>query len=172
MTLRRLNIWLVSIAIVLAAYAYFSRPDQTTSTCLNRGDGNEILLACTRLIESPDTNANDLPMFLVKRARAARKLRDFEVALNDINRALDLQPEKRLFWVDRAFIYDARGDWMAADEDFEQALALAPENLFTIMDRAMILTRRGDYQAALRDYERAAEIDPNSKRAMNGIIRS
>ncbi len=172
MKLRRLNILLSTVAIALATYAFLSRPDLTVSTCMHRGDVNKILLACTRLIENPDTNTNDLPMFLVKRARAARKLRDFEMALSDINRALELQPEKRLFWVDRAFIHNAHGDWAAADEDFERALALAPENLFTIMDRAGILTRRGDYTGALRGFERALEIDPNSKRAMNGIIRS
>jgi len=172
MKLRRLNTLLSIVAITLATYVFLSRPDLTVSACMHKGNANEILLACTGLIENPDTSTNDLPMFLAKRARAARKLRDFEMALNDINRALELQPEKRLFWVDRAFIHDAHDDWLAADEDFERALTLAPENLFTIMDRAGILTRRGDYTGALRDFERALEINPNSKRAMSGVIRS
>jgi len=172
MTLRRLNILLVSIAIALGANAYFSGPDNAFSTCMNWNKAADTLAACTKLIDSPDTKAEDLPVLLSKRAWAARRMGDFEAAMVDIDGALELQPNGPLIWVNRAFVNDAQDNWAAADEDFERALALAPENLFTIMDRATILTRRGDNSGALRDYLRALEIDPNSKRAMNGIIQS
>ncbi len=172
MKLRRLNIVLSTLAVALAGYAFYISPDPTVSTCMNWNKAGETLSACTALIESPDLSAEELPVLLTKRAWAARRLGDFEAAMSDIDRALALQPDIPLFWVNRAFINDAQDKWAAADEDFEQALALAPENLFTIMDRAGILTRRGDNIGALRDYKLALEIDPNSKRAMTGTISS
>ncbi len=139
---------------------------------MNWNKAAETLEACTTLIDSPDVGAKSLPVLLTKRAWAARRLDDFEAAMADINRALELQPDTPLIWVNRAFIHDAQDNWAAADEDFERALLLAPENLSTIMDRAGILTRRGDDSGALRDYKLAFEIDPNSKRAALGIIHT
>lgn len=172
MIIRRLSLLLSMIAIGLASVSLYIGPDTTALTCVNRGKPSEIIPACTTLIENPDTKPDDPSVFLYKRAWAAGRVDDFEMALDDVNRALELQPDTPLIWVYRAFINNAKGDFAAADADFEQALALAPENLFTIMDRAGILTKRDDYAGALRDFERALEIDPNSKRAMRGIIRS
>ena len=172
MTIRRLSILLTVIAIGLAGVSIYIKPDTTALTCINPGQSAEIISACTALIEDPDTTAEDLPVFLYKRAWAARRIDDFELAMADINRAVDLRPDSPLIWVNRAFINNAKGAVDAADADFERALALEPGSLFTIMDRAVIYTGRGDYTGALNDYFRALEIDPNSKRAMNGIIRS
>ncbi|HIP22185.1 MAG TPA: tetratricopeptide repeat protein, partial [Rhodobacteraceae bacterium] len=172
MNLRRLSVYLSTVAVVIAGCAFYISPDPTVSTCINWNKAAETLSACTTLIESPDLGAEELPVLLSKRAWAARRLGDFDTAMSDIDRALALQPDAPLLWVNRAFINDAQDKWTAADKDFERALALAPENLFTIMDRAVILTGRGDYTGALRDYEQALEINPNSKRAMMGIIRS
>ena len=172
MTLRRLNIVLTTIAIGLAAYAFYIRPDPDFSTCMGWNKAAETLESCTALMDSPDLKAEDLPVFLTKRAWASRRLGDFEAAMADINRALELQPSTPLIWVYRAFINDAEDNWAAADQDFEQAILLAPENLSTLMDRAKTLTGRGDDNGALRDYMLALEIDPNSQRAMRGIVSS
>ncbi|MCF6272392.1 MAG: tetratricopeptide repeat protein [Rhodobacteraceae bacterium] len=172
MTLRRLSHLLSVIAIALAGVALYIRPDPTVATCLNRGQASEIITACTALIENPDTKADALPVYLYKRAWAARRVHDFEMAMADITRALDLRPDTPLIWVNKAFINNAQGALEAADADFERALALEPKNLFTIMDRAVVYTGRSDYPAALRDYERAMQIDPNSKRAALGIIQT
>ena len=172
MTIRRLSFLLSIIAIGLASVSLYIGPDTTALTCVNRGKSSGILSACTALIENPDTEPDELPVYLYKRAWAAGRMDDFEMALADMNRALELRPNTPLIWVYRAFINNAKGDFFAADADFDQALALAPENLFTIMDRAVIYTGRRAYEDALRDYERASEIDPESKRAAIGVINS
>jgi len=172
MTIRRLGRLLSVVAIGLVGVSFYIKPDTTVLTCISHGAPSEIITACTTLIENPDTKSDDLTVFLDKRAWAARRIDDYELAMADITRAVGLRPDIPLLWVAKAFINNAQGALDAADADFEQALALEPENLFTIMDRAVILTGRGAYAAALRDYQRASEIDPNSKRAVNGIIRS
>ncbi|NOR62931.1 MAG: hypothetical protein GQ535_10615 [Rhodobacteraceae bacterium] len=89
------------------AYSFYIGPDPAVSACVNGGRAAETVSACTELIESPDLRAENLPILLSKRAWAARRVGDFNTAMSDIDRALALQPEAPLLWVNRAFINDA-----------------------------------------------------------------
>jgi tetratricopeptide (TPR) repeat protein len=54
------------------------------------------------------------------------KLKDLENALHSYTRAIPLQPDRKLGYLRRAFVYRSRGDLLQAAEDFLRAAERAP----------------------------------------------
>jgi tetratricopeptide (TPR) repeat protein len=87
---------------------------------------------------------------------------DDQAALNDLNRALAMDPNRGEAYNVRAYVNLALGDADQALSDAETAVRLsAPAELpFTLDTRAYVRYKRGEYQEALADYDAAFALVP------------
>jgi tetratricopeptide (TPR) repeat protein len=83
---------------------------------------------------------------------------DFDKALVEFERAIELDPEL-------AAAYDARGTiWLEREEldgamqDYNRAIELDPEMGLYYADRGLVYTRMGETDKAIGDYEKAIEL--------------
>jgi tetratricopeptide (TPR) repeat protein/predicted aspartyl protease len=79
-----------------------------------------------------------------RRGTASASRRDYEHALADLTRAIDLGPAEPGYFYERGRAYWSSGHAEEALEDFGQAIKLQPSNVPALMARAELRVRRGD----------------------------
>ena len=94
------------------------------------------------------------------RAQCFQEMGEWELALQEYDRLIDIAPDHPGHYVDRG-VHKLERDEAAAMADFDQALAIAPHAL-AYNNRAYLYRQRGDYDAALADAGQALALDPHS----------
>lgn len=102
---------------------------------------------------------------IFQRAMLLIKVRKFGEALQELDRAIELNGEEAEFWAYRAlaFYFSAKNKRTAkktAMDQIEKALALNDRCVPAYLVAARISTLAGDRREALRNYERCLELDP------------
>jgi len=82
----------------------------------------------------------------------------YETAVNDFNRALDMDPEYVLAHNGRGMAYLEMELYDEAVSDFETAIALDPGFSLAYFNRGEALYRSGDLDEALKDFATACEL--------------
>ena len=86
---------------------------------------------------------------------------NFEAAIADFDRGIELNPEFVQLYYDRALANERKDDLDAAIADYTDALAIAPGAADAYTRRAALYAEKGDYDAAIADYEHAMGFDRN-----------
>jgi tetratricopeptide (TPR) repeat protein len=93
---------------------------------------------------------------------------EYEAALADYTRALELNSGDYEAYINRGNTYYALGQYDAALADYNRALELKPGIAETYYDRAIAQRALQAYQAALSDFTRALELNAGYTQAYNG----
>ena len=86
---------------------------------------------------------------------------DFDGALRDLDRALQLNPEYAYPQSLRGSLYLQKGDPDRAIQDLDKALALDPSNSDAYNNRGFAYELRGDFARAMQDYNQSLLTRPN-----------
>jgi tetratricopeptide (TPR) repeat protein/predicted aspartyl protease len=84
-----------------------------------------------------------------RRGSASTSRRDYEHALADLSRAIELAPTESDYFYERARAYWSSGHADKALDDFGQAIKLQPSSVPALMARAELRARRGDPAEAI-----------------------
>ncbi len=87
-------------------------------------------------------------------------MEDYQAALADYTRAIELNPQFAAAYWNRGISYYDLEDYQAALADFTRAIELNPEDAAAYYNRANIYDDLEDYHAALADYTRVIELNP------------
>jgi tetratricopeptide (TPR) repeat protein len=87
--------------------------------------------------------------------RLALRVNDFEAAIAELRRAVELQPKHAEAWAELGFAYLERNEYDAASEALERSVALDPECFLANMRLLIFYKRRNDPRAAVQ----AARVD-------------
>ena len=91
---------------------------------------------------------------------------DFNAAVADESRAIELEPQAALPWANRGYAYAGKHWWDWAIADFTDALRVANNYVFALQGRADAERRKGDTRAAVKDYGDVIADDPHSDDAL------
>ncbi len=92
-----------------------------------------------------------------QRELAASKDRD---ALDDVDDAIELQPDQAVLWRQRAVVHAARGDADAAIADLGGALARDPGDPLSWSALSGVETQRSQARQAYEAWEHVLQLDP------------
>jgi tetratricopeptide (TPR) repeat protein len=115
---------LALIAIALAAVAAPAYADDM-GVCL-KADGNVAIAGCTRAIESKRFRGGLLALAFGQRGLRHRLAKEYDLALADYDRAIEIDPRSAVAYLNRAALFLQMGDRARATADYRQALALPP----------------------------------------------
>jgi tetratricopeptide (TPR) repeat protein len=107
----------------------------------------------------------DDPDLLIDRAEALAAAKRYWNAIDDLNRASELAPNKAEIYAYRAAAYRALDVPSLARQDIEQNLTLAPDNPVGLLERGNIRRIQGDVAGARRDWLSVTKIAPGSTTA-------
>jgi tetratricopeptide (TPR) repeat protein len=132
---------------LLRGKAYFQRiPPQFQAAAADFGKAQELLPGLEELYHW--------------RAQCFQELGEWELAIQEYDRLIDLAPDQPGHYVDRG-VLKLQQDEDAALADFDQALSIAPHAL-AYNNRAALLRQRGEHDHALADAQAALALDPKA----------
>ena len=110
-----------------------------------------------KLSKYPDESSRALN----NRALIYEEQEKFELALAEYTKAIEIYPNKPLYYSNRARIYQKQQKYELALIDYSQAISVDKENPRWYDERANCYIAKGDLTAALKDLDKAIELAPN-----------
>ncbi len=101
----------------------------------------------------------DKPWYYYERGLCYFFLKDYDKALSDLNKSVELYPEYRngLFW--RSWAYRKKDMFAEALDDLDLLVSLEPDEFKYIKNRAYVLTKFDQFDEAVEDYKTAVKLD-------------
>ena len=98
---------------------------------------------------------------LIKRGLALTDEGLYEEAIQEFNKAIEIDSKDPSGYFYRGNTYAEKGDNEKAIADFTTAIELDPENANSYYNRGLCYSEKRDFDKAIADYTRTIEIDPN-----------
>ncbi|MFQ3613616.1 MAG: tetratricopeptide repeat protein, partial [Cyanobacteriota bacterium] len=116
-------------------------------------------IALTHLNEAIQLDPTSTPAFAA-RASLHSYLGEWEAALADWSKAIELQPDPALYY-NRGVTYSCADRYDEAIADLDRSLEADPQQPNTLYNRGNALYELGEMKAALDDYDRAFRLEAN-----------
>jgi len=114
---------------------------------------------------APDASAIDQAKSFGDKSFDYFKKGDYDLALQFLTRAIELNPHQSDFFVGRCGIYQKKGNLDAAIQDCSRAIEIDPENAISYCVRGECYMGKGNLDLALQDFNRSLSIKADSARA-------
>ncbi len=85
---------------------------------------------------------------------------DFDSAILEFNKALEIDPGNGDAYYNRGVAYYDKGEYERAISDYTKAIEINPKDTDAYNNRGLIYYEKSDYEKAISDYTKAIEIDP------------
>jgi tetratricopeptide (TPR) repeat protein len=92
---------------------------------------------------------------------------EYDRAIEDYNRAIELQPKYAEAFYSRGTSYAHKGEYDRAIQDFDQAIALKPEFAMAFYNRGSSYARKGEYDRAIQDLNQLITLEPTNAEVVN-----
>ena len=107
--------------------------------------------------------------FYQNRANANFVLGEYETAITDYSKAIELNPKESTIYFSRALAYLNKSIFTLAVKDFDKVIELDPTDAMAYLKRGSALEKTGDTAKALSDYQKTVELDPTNELAKNAL---
>lgn len=97
------------------------------------------------------------------RAQACSEIGEYKQEIQNLSKAIELEPDKGMFYGNRGISYFELGDHKSAVADFTKHIELEPNNAMSYNNRGAAYQNLGDRQRARMDYGRALELNPDGE---------
>jgi tetratricopeptide (TPR) repeat protein len=98
---------------------------------------------------------------LISLAETKIDKKDYQGAMQDANKAIEIDPDSSQAYLNRGRAYLKLNDYQKAIADFNRAIKLKPENSIAYNGRGVSKAGLKDYQGAIADYNQAIQINKN-----------
>jgi tetratricopeptide (TPR) repeat protein len=132
---------------------------ESWKTCTGN-DPDRSIPACTALIQSAQQSAKSIAIALDSRGLAYARKRDFDRAIEDYDRSLQINPDSATAHYNRGVAYEFKHDYERALPDLDRAVQLDPGDADSFFCRGLALEQRRDYERAIRDFDHVLRINP------------
>ena len=109
--------------------------------------------------------------FYQNRANANFVMGEYDTAITDYNRAIELNPKEPDVYFSRGLAYFNKQSYTTAIADFDRVIELDPKEAMAYFKRGNALERTGNFERALSDYQKAVELDPDNEPAKAALTK-
>jgi tetratricopeptide (TPR) repeat protein len=142
-------------ALLISIFAVASATADDRATCVAKGAN--AIAACDRWINREPEN----PVAYFNRGEIYQSKDDYDRAIIDFNKAIQLNWTYALVYDRRGSTYFRKGQYDRAMADFEHEIRLDPEYGPTYNNRGLVYDAMGDHVRAFADYDQAIRLNPN-----------
>jgi tetratricopeptide (TPR) repeat protein len=161
---------LITLIVVSARCAAATQIDEDWKACKAEDLDEATVSACTHLIETNELGADDRAAAYSRRGAAYWRRGDYERALADESKAIEISPEFADAYMTRGAFFVDTGNYDQAIAETTRAISIDAQNVRAYNNRAFARGRKGDFAGAIADTSRAIEI--NSRSIAAYIIRA
>ena len=124
-------------------------------TTINR---NKIWANNFVLWEETVKNSPDSSRAYNNRGNAYGKKGQYDQAIKDFNRAIELKPDYVEAYINRGNAYNEEGEYEQAIKDYSKAIELEPDAADAYYNLGVAYYKKGQYERAKEDFQRACEL--------------
>lgn len=96
--------------------------------------------------------------YFIKRSQSYANAKDYQSALNYVDKALELQPQNWEAWYQKALVFQLAGYDAAAARRYIELLAHRPDMIEAHIAVGMLYRKHGNFDLAEREYKEAIEL--------------
>lgn len=150
-----------------------SNSEKQSSTSCDKGPPEQVIKACTAIIDNTATAPNERSRALDWRGAAYLNLHDLDRAIADFTTMIDTNPNAAFAYNNRGLAYQWKNDFDRALEDYNKAIALLPNMAAAYANRGNTYNIKRDFVRAKADFDQAIALDPRlaSAYTRRGLIR-
>jgi tetratricopeptide (TPR) repeat protein len=126
----------------------------------------QVLSSALKYVDAKSPVARDI---LVDRARASAGQHDFGLALNDLDKAIEIDPTRPEIYVYRASALRETKQVDLAAKDIDMALKLQPDDPDALLERGYIRQIQNNVAGAREDWQRVADMVKGSPQANQAL---
>jgi tetratricopeptide (TPR) repeat protein len=151
----------------MIALAVAPRPAaaQTQAEHWQKCTGQEVQAAidgCTAIIQAGGEKPTDLAAAYYNRGTARGKIFAVNLAIQDFDQAIKLNPHQAPVFNNRGLLYRLKGEYDRALQDLNEALRLDSAYGPAWFNRGLTYMKQGEYDRAITDYDAALALDPQN----------
>ncbi len=109
--------------------------------------------------------------FYRKRADENNLKGEFDLAVNDYNKAIELNPKDALSYLNRGRAFSNKKSYDLAVVDLDKTIELNPKDSTAYFLRADLYEKKSNTQQAIGDYQKAVELDAKNEPAKTNLKR-
>jgi TonB family protein len=109
--------------------------------------------------------------FYQNRANANFVMGEYDAAITDYNKAIELNSKEPTIYFSRALAHFNNKSFNLAIADFDKVIELDPKEASAYFKRGAALEKVGSFEKALSDYQKAAELDADNDLAKTAVQR-
>ena len=109
--------------------------------------------------------------FYQNRANANFVMGEYDAAIVDYNKAVELNPKESTIYFSRALAHFNNKSFSPAIADFDKVIELDPKEAMAYFKRGSALEKIGNFEKALSDYQKAVELDADNEPAKTALQR-
>ncbi len=121
----------------------------------------------------PRPTATPIPDAAFYRQRADENVGkgDYDLAVSDYTKAIELNPKDAAIYLNRGRAYSNKKSFDLAALDYDKTIELDPKAAAAYFNRADLHEKRGNVSQAMRDYQKAVELDAGNEPAKDSLKR-
>jgi regulator of sirC expression with transglutaminase-like and TPR domain len=104
----------------------------------------------------------DAPKAYYLRGEAYEKLGNYNQALDDFKKSIELNPYYESGYMGRGILYAKSGNYQQAIEDFDHAIRINPNDSDLYYNRGLSYKLIAKYQKAIQDFDKAIQLNPQN----------
>ena len=149
---------IINIALSIFAFVFVTYPavSQLPTSDSNERDNSELEISYEDLLNAAIYN---------NRGSISGVKEEWNSALQDFNRAIELDPNLPEAYLNRGLLYTTLEQWDNALQDFDRAIEIKPELDTTYIYRGYIYGLQKNFDKALTDLDRAISLDEQNSHA-------
>jgi len=128
----------------------------------DKPSADQIISACTALIESGRGNAHGVSQAAYNRGNAYATIGDYDRAIADYDQAIRLNPTMAAAFDNRGRLYSEKNQFERAIADYDEAIRLNPNAANALHNRCWARIALGNARAALADCNESLRLEPQN----------
>jgi len=140
---------------------------ETVNLCSLAQKPDDIISACTALIQSAEVSYTELAAALNNRGAAWLDNGEHTKAIQDLSEAIRLDPEVSAAYYNRGNVALGMRDTVRAIHDFDIAIRQNPTYVQAFVNRGIARSIQGEYDQAIADFSEAVRLDPDHEVALS-----
>ncbi len=129
--------------------------------CAQERDLELSITGCTKFLDTGKVTGNQLVKTYYYRGNANRRLGNLDQAVEDLQHALELDPNYKHPYIDLGLVEKNRKNYEQAIAYYDRALEIDPEFAKAYYNRGNVYWFQDRYDRAAMDYDQAIYIDPD-----------
>jgi lipoprotein NlpI len=156
----RLHLSVVAFLSLALLGTACTRENVDAKNCALQPNADSALEVCSRAIASGQLSPAKLATTLYNRGLAYERKGDFDRAIQDFDRVIELRPDTSKAFYNRAIAYHNKGQFDRAIQDFNQVVQLTPDYAPAFRNRGNAYRGALAFDRAIQDYDQAIRLSP------------